>query len=156
MVSRCAFVSRGRPPRAPSGPFAPRGTLRPVRSILLVEVDADSRRTLGDQLAMLFPEARVLMTDSGDTGLELARHTWPSVVLLDLGLRGMGAFQFSERLRRLASGAGVPIVGLVSGAGHDALLRAEDAGFAAFLLKPVETHPLTTIVRPFLERPPVP
>jgi CheY-like chemotaxis protein len=126
----------------------------PVRSILLVEHEADARRALGDQLAALFPEARVLMTDSGETGLELARRTWPSVVLLDLGLRGMNAFQFSERLRRLASGAGVPIVGLVSGASHDALLRAEAAGFAAFLNTPVESQPLTTIVRPLLERPP--
>jgi DNA-binding response OmpR family regulator len=127
-----------------------------MRSILLVEHDADTRRTLGDQLATLFPEARVLMTDSGETGLELARRTWPSVVLLDLGLGGMGAFQFTERLRRLASGAGVPIVGLVSGDSHDALLRAEDIGFAAFLQTPVESHPLTTIVRPLLERPPTP
>jgi CheY-like chemotaxis protein len=125
-----------------------------VRSILLVEQDPDTRRALGDQLAALFPEARVLMTDSGETGLELARRTWPSVVLLDLSLRGIGAFQFTERLRRLASGTGVPIVGLVSGADHDALLRAEDAGFAAFLKKPVDDQPLTTIVRPFLERPP--
>jgi DNA-binding response OmpR family regulator len=127
-----------------------------VRSILLVEDDNDARRALGDQLALLFPEARVLMTDSGETGLELARRTWPSVVLLDLSLRGMGAFQFTERLRRLASGAGVPIVGLVSGDSHDALLRAEDIGFAAFLQTPVESHPLTTIVRPLLERPPMP
>jgi two-component system cell cycle response regulator DivK len=127
-----------------------------VRSILLVEDDNDARRALGDQLALLFPEARVLMTDSGETGLELARRTWPSVVLLDLSLRGMGAFQFTERLRRLASGAGVPIVGLVSESSHDALLHAEGAGFAAFLQKPVEHQPLATIVRPLLDRPPAP
>ena len=126
-----------------------------MRSILLVEGDTETRRTLGDQLAELFPEARVLMTESGETGLELARRTWPSVVLLDLALRGMGAFQFTARLRRLASGASVPIVGLIADGALDPLLQAEGAGFFGCLRKPVEPTPLTTMLRPLLARPPV-
>jgi CheY-like chemotaxis protein len=125
-----------------------------VRSILLVEGDAETRRILGDQLAELFPEARVLMTESGETGLELARRTWPSVVLLDLALRGMGPFQFTARLRRLASGAAVPIVGLAGDAVPDTLLQAEAAGLDGCLRKPVEGGHLTTVLRPLLERPP--
>jgi CheY-like chemotaxis protein len=146
-----------------------------VRSILLVEGDNETRRTIGDQLAELFPEARVLMTESGETGLELARRTWPSVVLLDLTLHGMGAFEFTARLRRLASGASVPIVGLaeaVRAAGRmrspaehargepenpdgasDALLRAEAAGLVGCLRKPVERTHLSTLLRPLLDRP---
>jgi len=126
-----------------------------VRSILLVEGDSETRRTLGDQLAELFPEARVLMTESGATGLELARRTWPSVVLLDLALRGMGPFQFTARLRRLASGAAVPIVGLAGNDGSDTLLQAEAAGLTGCLRKPVERGHLGTMLRPLLERPPV-
>jgi CheY-like chemotaxis protein len=125
-----------------------------VRSILLVESDAETRRTLGDQLAELFPEARVLMTESGETGLELARRTWPSVVLVDLALRGMGPIQFTTRLRQLASGAAVPIVGLALDGG-DVLLQAEAAGVAGCLRKPVERGHLSTMLRPLLERPPL-
>lgn len=126
-----------------------------MRSILLVEGDAETRRTLGDQLAELFPEARVLMTESGETGLELARRTWPSVVLLDLALRGMGAFQFTARLRRLASGAAVPIVGLDGDGESETPLQAEFAGLFGCLRKPVERSHLTTMLRPLMERPPV-
>jgi len=125
-----------------------------VRSILLVESDAETRRTLGDQLAELFPEARVLMTESGETGLELARRTWPSLVLVDLALRGMGPIQFTARLRQLASGALVPIVGL-AGDGGDVLLDAEAAGITGCLRKPVEHAHLGTMLRPLLERPPI-
>lgn len=125
-----------------------------MRSILLVEGDAETRRTLGDQLAELFPEARVLMTESGETGLELARRTWPSVVLLDLALRGMGPLQFTARLRRLASGAVVPIVGLTGDGGSDTLLHAEAAGLTGCLRKPVERGHLSTMLRPLLDRPP--
>ncbi len=125
-----------------------------MRSILLIDHDAQTRRVLGDQLATLFPEARVLMTESGETGLELARRGWPSVVLLDLGLPGMGPFQFAERLRRLAIGAAVPIVGLAAAVDGDTFLRAEMAGFQGCLRKPVEADHLTTVVRPLLEHGP--
>jgi CheY-like chemotaxis protein len=125
-----------------------------VRSILLVDADAQTRRTLGDQLATLFPEARVLMTESGETGLELARRGWPSVVLLDLelGFRGMGAFQFVQSLRRLAIGAVVPIVGLAGAADGEVLLRAESVGFEACLRKPADVEHLRMVVQPLLER----
>lgn len=126
-----------------------------MRSILLVEADPQVRRTLGDQLADLFPEARVLMTESPETGIELARRTWPSVVLVDLALGGGGALGFTRRLRTLAAGATVPIVALVPRAdGPEALLRAEAAGVMAFLRKPVEEAHLVSVVRPILDRPP--
>jgi CheY-like chemotaxis protein len=126
-----------------------------MRSILLVEADAEARRVLGDQLAELFPEARVLMTDSGETGIELARRTWPSVVLLDLELRGSGAWRFLANLRKLAAGAEAPIVALVPpAAAQELLLGAETAGFTAFLRKPVESAHLVLVLRPLVERPP--
>jgi CheY-like chemotaxis protein len=122
-----------------------------MRSILIVEDDADTRHALGEYLTTLFPEARVVMTESGETGLELARRTRPSVVLLDLRLRGMGGFDFAERLRELPSGAAVPIVALTGDMSPDTLLRAEAAGFIAFLRKPADMDRLETVLRPLLE-----
>jgi CheY-like chemotaxis protein len=126
-----------------------------MRSILVVEADPEARRSIGDQLAELFPEARVLMTDSEETAIELARRTWPSVVLLDLELRGSGALRFTTRLRTLAAGTKVPIVALVpSPAGQALILGVERAGFAAFLFKPVERSHVVVVLRPLLDRPP--
>ncbi|HSE94232.1 MAG TPA: response regulator [Methylomirabilota bacterium] len=122
-----------------------------MRSILVVEDDPETRQALGEYLATFFPEARVLMTDSGETGLELARRTRPSVVLLDLRLKGMGGFEFGERLRRLPAGAGVPIVALTGDMRPDTLLKAEAAGFVAFLRKPADMDRLETVLRPLFE-----
>ncbi len=126
-----------------------------MRSILLVEADPEDRRSMGDQLAGLFPEARVLMTGSEETAIELARRTWPSVVLLDLELRGSDALRFTTRLRTLAAGATVPIVALVpKTAGPASILDVETAGFAAFLTKPVDSSHVSIVLRPLLDRPP--
>lgn len=122
-----------------------------MRSILVVEDDLDTRQALGEYLSALFPEARVLMTDSGETGLELARRTRASVVLLDLHLKAMGGFEFVERLRALPAGAGVPIVALTGDMSPDTLLKAEAAGFVAFLRKPADMARLETVLRALLE-----
>src|SRR2546425_12488417 len=116
-----------------------------------VEENAAARHALGEYLTAMFPEARVVMTESGETGLELARRSRPSVVLLDLRLRGMGGFDFAERLRDLPSGAAVPIVALTGDMSPDTLLKAEAAGFIAFLRKPADIDRLGTVARPPLE-----
>ncbi len=119
--------------------------------ILLVEDDADTRRAIGEYLTTLFPEIRVLMTESGETGLELACRTRPSVVLLDLRLRGIGGFEFARRLAEALGPGAVPIVALTGDLSPDTLRRAEAAGFVAFLRKPADMDRLETVLRSLLE-----
>jgi CheY-like chemotaxis protein len=126
------------------------GTLGAMPVILVVEDDLDTRQALGEYLTALFPDTRVVMTESGETGLELALRTRPTVVLLDLRLRGIHGFEFAERLRS-HSGWDVPIVALTGDMSPDTLLRAEEAGFAAFLRKPADMDRLETVLRPLLE-----
>jgi len=76
--------------------------------ILVVEDDTDTRQALGEYLTALFPDARVLMTESGENGLELAVRTRPTVVLLDLRLRGIHGFEFATRLRQYPVAAACP------------------------------------------------
>jgi CheY-like chemotaxis protein len=119
--------------------------------ILIVEDHADTRQALGEYLTALFPEIRMLMTESGETGLELARRTRPSVVLLDLHLRGIGGFEFADQLHQIPGRGDVPIVALTGDMRPDTLLRAEAAGFVAFLRKPADMDRLETVLRPLLE-----
>jgi two-component system, sensor histidine kinase len=119
--------------------------------ILVVEDDADTRIALGETLATLFPRARVLMSESGETGLELAQRTVPSAVVLDLHLKKIDGFEFARRLRQHPASAGVQIVALTGDMRPDTLLRAEAAGFAAFLRKPSDIDRLETVLRPLLD-----
>lgn len=121
-----------------------------VPVILVVEDDGDTRRAVGEYLATLFPGARVLMTESGETGLELARRTPPTVVVLDLRLRGLGGFDFAGRLREDVRLAAVPIVALTGDRRPETLRRAETAGFTAFLSKPADFDRLEAVLRPLL------
>jgi len=118
-------------------------------AILVIEDDRDTRHALGECLANLFPDSRVMMSESAEAGLELARHSRPDVILLDLRLGGIHGFEFAERLRETVP-VPIPIVALTGDMRPDTLMRAEAAGFAAFLRKPADIARLETVLRPLL------
>jgi CheY-like chemotaxis protein len=120
--------------------------------IMVIEDDTDTRQAIGEYLKTVFPEARIVMSESGEAGLELAGRTRPRVIVLDLRLRGIGGFEFAERLRRqYGAGDGVAIVALTGDMSPDTLMKAEAAGFKAFLRKPADMDRLETVLRPLLQ-----
>lgn len=119
--------------------------------LLVVEDDTDTRQALAEYLTVLFPDARVLMSESGEGGLELALRTRPRVVLLDLRLRGIHGFEFADRLTRSGQAPGVAIVALTGDMSPDTLMKAETAGFTAFLRKPADMDRLEAVLRPLLD-----
>ena len=118
--------------------------------ILVVEDDTDTRKVLGELLTGLFPTTRVLMAESGEAALELIRRTRPSVVVLDLHLKGIQGFDFAARITT-NDGPPPPIVALTGDSSPATLKRAESAGFAAFLRKPADVDRLEAVLRPILE-----
>jgi CheY-like chemotaxis protein len=125
--------------------------LRAPHVIMVVEDDHDTRLALGEYLKTVFPEARILMSESGEAGLELARRTRPRVIVLDLRLRGIGGFEFADRLRVEPGADGVAIVALTGDMSPDTLMKAEAAGFKAFLRKPADMDRLEMVLRPLLQ-----
>jgi CheY-like chemotaxis protein len=101
-------------------------------------------------LTGLFPSTRVLMAESGEAALELIRRTRPSVVVLDLHLKGIQGFDFAARIAAL-DGPRPPIIALTGDSSPATLKRAETAGFAAFLRKPADIDRLEAVLRPILE-----
>jgi CheY-like chemotaxis protein len=120
--------------------------------ILIVEDDPDTRLAIGEYLSTLFPDARVVTSESGETALALAQRIAPRVVLLDLRLGGMQGFEFAERLRRHVRGTDTAIVALTADTSPATLLRAEEAGFTAFLRKPADLDRLEAVLRPLLAK----
>jgi CheY-like chemotaxis protein len=119
--------------------------------IMVIEDDTDTRLALGEYLKTVFPEARILMSESGEAGLELALRTRPQVIVLDLRLRGIGGFEFATRLRDQGGAETVSIVALTGDMSPDTLMKAEAAGFKAFLRKPADMDRLEMVLRPLLQ-----
>ncbi len=82
----------------------------------------------------------------GPTALEAARARPPRVVLVDIRMPNMDGFEVAHHLREQSAMPSVVLIA-ISGYGHHACrIRAHEAGFDHFLVKPVELDDLRQLL----------
>jgi PAS domain S-box-containing protein len=105
--------------------------------ILLIDDNVDAGQTLATVLQMDGHET--LFAADGGHGLELAGRFRPQAVLLDLGLpHGIDGFEVARRLRQDGELRDVAILALTGFATNQDRIKAAEAGFDAYLIKPVD------------------
>jgi signal transduction histidine kinase len=119
-------------------------------AVLLVEDNEDIRELT---CAMLERGGHHVFTaEDGPRALEQAKEHRFDIALVDIGLPGMGGVEVGDRLRQLC-GASVRIVA-VTGYGHaEVRNEAKDAGFDAYLIKPIGQKELDAELASAAERP---
>lgn len=115
------------------------------RHILIVEDNADSRELLRELLELW--GHRVEVAGDGVEGVEKAVSGQPEVALIDIGLPGLDGHEVARRIRAAERGKAMTLIAL-TGYGHgDDRSRALEAGFDAYLVKPVDLHALADLLR---------
>ncbi len=110
------------------------------RSILVVDDQLDNATSLTILLRRLGHSVETAL--SGAEALETAAKLRPEVVLLDIGMPEMDGFEVCRRLRAEPWGKHLFVVAL-SGWGRDSdRRRADDAGFDAHFVKPLDVSKL--------------
>jgi DNA-binding response OmpR family regulator len=114
------------------------------RRVLVIEDDATAARTM--ELFLSRKGHTVEVAHSGRGGVEAARRFKPEVILCDIGLPEFDGYQVAQCLRQEPAFKAVYIIG-VSGYGHERdKVRAWQAGFNAYLVKPVNMSELETLL----------
>ena len=104
--------------------------------VLVVEDNRDAADTL--RMLLELEGHEVTVTYRGDDGLRAALAAPPDVVVSDIGLPGLDGYALARALRASPRTASVRLVAVTGyGQQHDRR-RALDAGFDAWLVKPVE------------------
>jgi PAS domain S-box-containing protein len=145
------------PGAAGPDPVAPASAAGGRCHVLILEDNADARDALQ---AFLEDEGhRVTTAADGHRGLELAQALRGlDVALVDIGLPKLDGYEVARRVRGTPAGRALRLVAL-TGYGQPAdRQRAMEAGFDAFLVKPVDPSDLLRILRPPADtsRPPGP
>jgi PAS domain S-box-containing protein len=113
--------------------------LEPLR-VLVVEDNNDTREVLLEWLELMGHS--VSGASDGRQGLELALSLKPDVALVDIGLPAVDGYEVAKNLRAAEGGDEVYLVA-VSGYGRpEDRARALDAGFDAYVVKPVDEEAL--------------
>ena len=119
-----------------------------VGRVLLVDDNVDALTTLAWMLQLSGCE--VLATCGGADALAQAPAFAPEVAILDIGMPDMDGMTLARRLRETLGDATPQLVALTGFGQPTDRRRALDAGFDAFLVKPVDPRQLEETIRALL------
>jgi CheY-like chemotaxis protein len=111
----------------------------PLDAWLYVE-DNPANLTLVEQLIARRSDIRLLTAVNGTLGIELARASWPEVILMDINLPGISGIEVLKILRDDPATAHIPIVALSANAMPRDIKKGLEAGFFRYLTKPIKVN----------------
>jgi CheY-like chemotaxis protein len=102
-----------------------------------------------EMLAMLLRRSgyEVVTASSAPDALSAAQGGLFDVVVSDIGMPGMNGYELAEALRQLPDYMAVPMVALTGFAMYEDRKRALEAGFNAFLTKPIDPTALVELIQ---------
>jgi len=95
----------------------------------------------------------VTTAHDGTTALAIAEREQPQVVLLDIGLPGIDGYEVARRIRTQPGGENIALVAITGYGQAEDKQRAQEAGFALHLVKPIEPEALQRALARFEPRP---
>jgi CheY-like chemotaxis protein/two-component sensor histidine kinase len=117
------------------GPPLPTGAR--LRTLLYVE-DNQANMNLVEQLIARRADIRLLTAVNGTLGIEVARTTQPTVILMDINLPGISGVEALKVLREDPATAHIPVVALSANAMPRDIEMGLDVGFFRYLTKPIK------------------
>ncbi len=117
--------------------------------ILIIEDDPIIRETVDICFSLRWPEAEVVLADTGEEGLKLAIAQHADVIILDVGLPGMDGY---ETLRRLRGITEAPVIMLTARDGEVAKVKGWEWGADDYITKGFSHIELVARVREALRR----
>lgn len=108
----------------------------------------DDAPDVTEMIALLLQYAGYEVTTvfSASQALEAARAESFDVLVSDIGMPGMNGYELAETLRALPDYMNVPMIAVTGFTMYDDRERALQAGFNAFLTKPINPRDLINLV----------
>lgn len=119
--------------------------------VLYVEDNPDNL-ALVVQIVERHPSLRLIAAPSAALGFELARSHRPDLILLDIHLPDGDGYALLERLRANDATRSIPAVAVSANAMPHEETRAREAGFAAYITKPIDVRKFDAMLWQMLGR----
>ncbi len=116
--------------------------------ILIVEDNPLNLKLIRDVLE--FRGFDVVTARSGEEGVTVAASSAPDLVLMDLQLPGIDGHEALQRIHADPRCRDVPVVAVTAFAMKEDIARAEAAGFAGYIAKPISVRALSEQLAQFL------
>lgn len=118
------------------------------RKIMVVDNLDEGRQLLSGWLARR--GYAVVEAAGGQEAVEVARREVPDLILMDIKMPGLDGYGAAQSIRAHMGLADVPIVAVSADGTEHSKTRATEAGFCAYLTKPVEPEELIELLSRYL------
>ncbi len=88
--------------------------------------------------------------ETGSAGLDLITQQHPDLVLLDIHLSDMDGYQVLKKLRANPETEHIPVIAVTAGAMQEDIDRGREAGFDAYVTKPINIQKLLKMMQNLL------
>ena len=122
-------------------------TDKTTRRVLVVDDNSDSREMTAVLVELSGHEPKTAR--DGAEAIKQANLHRPDAILLDIGLPDMSGYDVCRTIREQDWASDVPIIALSGWSGSEAVSESKEAGFDAFLVKPVDPADLMTLLSTF-------
>jgi PAS domain S-box-containing protein len=136
--------------QAPAGRVELGTELTPNARILYVEDNPANVSFMPDLLGN-FHELELVVARSAEEGIDIARSTLPTIIIMDINLPGMSGVDALRALRDWPETSKIPVIALTAAATRRDRERGEAAGFFRYLTKPVNVSELEAALRSLLD-----
>jgi CheY-like chemotaxis protein len=117
--------------------------------IILVIEDNEMDMKLFEALIEI-SRCRVLEAKDAESGIKIALEHCPNLILMDLRLPGLDGLEASRLMKKHEVLANIPIILVTSYEADGDEQRAQKAGCAAFITKPIDTRVFMRTIARFL------
>ena len=123
-------------------------------SYLVVYIeDNPSNIAFMEDLLADYERVTLLTAPTAEVGIEMVRARQPNLVIMDIHLPGMSGLEANRLLREWPETRHIPVIALSAAAMVRDAARVRDAGFHAYLTKPVKVDELAAVLEKLLTRP---
>lgn len=121
-----------------------------MKTILYIEDNVDNLKVLQMMIKRLRPGDTILSARTAEEGIEIATRMQPDLILMDINLPGLNGYEALEVLRNTFSVRHIPVLALTAYAMQENIRQGMQAGFDAYITKPVNMQELGNSIALFL------
>jgi CheY-like chemotaxis protein len=118
------------------------------KTILVIE-DNELNMKLVRSLLQL-QKYKVIEAENGEKGIQLARDHHPDLILMDLQLPGMDGLKATQLILNDENLKEIPVLALTSYAMETEREKAQAAGCAGYITKPIDTRSFSKMITEYI------
>lgn len=120
-----------------------------LKTILCVDDNQVNLRLI-TQIMKTLSGVSILTAPTATLGLELAGSHHPNLILLDINMPGMNGYEVLQSIREISQLDHTPVVAVTANAMQQDIERGLEAGFAAYITKPLDVEDFLKTVKQLL------